>query len=109
VGVRPVIDRPVRPPGERVEHVQPTLIAGRDELDQRVQDRERLAVRSAQLRLPDGVAKRFDRLLVSDLRAEREVGSCFSQPTRGQQRPSNEAVQPAPPRTADALIDRLLD
>ena len=42
--VGPVVDHPVGLPAQRVEHVEPAPVAGREHVEQRVEQRERLVV-----------------------------------------------------------------
>ena len=81
MNIRPVIHYPFGPPGERVEYVQPPLVACRDELDEGAEDCQRFAVRPALLRLSHAITKCFDGFLISDFRGTREVRSCFTKPT----------------------------
>ncbi len=108
VRVGPMVDHPLRLPRQRFEDVQPALVAGRDELDQGVEDHQRLVVGAPFLGLPNSVAERPNRLIVADLGGAREVGSSLAEPSRRQQRAAGEAMQSAPPDLADLLIDRLL-
>jgi hypothetical protein len=78
-----MIDDPLRLPRQRLEHAEPALVAGWDELDERVEDRERLAVGAALLGLSDRIAKYGDGLVVPDLRRAGEVCGGFAEPARG--------------------------
>jgi hypothetical protein len=103
-----MVDHPLSLPRQRLEHIQPTIIAGRDELDQGVEKQERLVVRAALLGLSNGVSERPDGLVVPNLGGAREVGSSLTEPRRFEKRASCKAMQGPPPDLADSLIDRLL-
>ena len=61
-----MVDDPLRLPRQRSEDIQPALVAGRDELDQGVEDYQRLVVGAPFLGLPNSVAECPNRLIVSD-------------------------------------------
>ena len=99
-----MIDDPLRLPRQRLEDIEPALVTGRDELDQRVEDHERLVVGAAFLGLPDRVAKRSNRLVVTDFGGAREVGGSLAEPSRLHERSTREAMQRPSTDLADVLI-----
>ena len=103
-----MINHPIRLPRQRLEDIQPALVAGRDELDQGVEDQERLVIGAAFLCLSNSVPERPDSLVVPNLGGACEVGSSLAEPSRCQKRATCEAMQTPPPDLADSLIDRFL-
>ena len=55
--VGPVVDDPVRLPAHRVEHVEPAAVAGRQQLEEHVEQRERLVVVLVLVGLPQRLAQ----------------------------------------------------
>ena len=103
-----MVDPPIRLPRQRSEDIQPALVAGRDELDQSVEDRQRLVVGAPFLGLPNGVAESPNRPWSPDFGGAGEVGSSLAEPSRCHQRATGEAMHSPPTYLADPLIDRLL-
>ena len=72
--VGPVVDHPLGPPRHRRQDLQPAVVVGRQQLDKRSQDRQRLTVCLPPLGLAQAFPEGLDRLPISDLGRPSEVG-----------------------------------
>ena len=104
-----VVDHPFRLHRHLVEHGQPAHIALGQEVQQSLEQRQRLAVMFELLGLVQRPAEHVDRFTVTGIGRADEVRRGHAERPGGDQHPRDPPVQRASPRGTDALIDRLLD
>ena len=107
--VGPVVDHPFGLYWHLVEDSEPARITLRQNLQQRVEQRECFAVVFELLCLIQRPAEHVDCLAVASIGRADEVRRGHTQRPDGHEHPRDPPVQHAPPRGPDALIDRLLD
>ena len=107
-GVESMVDDPLRLPVHGVEHVEPAAVALRQHLEQRREQTDRLAVVFERLGLAQRTAQRGDGFGVAAARRAHEVLRGRAEPARLHERARRVAVERAPARRADPLVDRLL-
>ena len=108
VGVGPVVDDPLGLP-QRLRHRQPAAVTGREDLDQRAQDLQRLPVAAALLGLLERLEQDLDRLVVAPVGGAGEVQRRFAEAAGDEQRPSDLAVEEEAGGAAEVVVDRLGD
>jgi hypothetical protein len=80
LGVRAVVDHPLRLPVHRLEHVKPALVAGRQDVGQLGEQVERLPERLSLLGLAHGVEQNPHRLVIAGLGRPGEVQRGLGEP-----------------------------
>ena len=107
VDVGPVVDDPLRLPGEGVDDVGPSRVAGREQLHQGTEDGERFPVGPGLFGGTDRLPQHADGLVVTGVGRGHEVGGGLPQPSGGEELPGDVAVQATAAPGADALVDSL--
>ena len=109
VGLGAMVDEPLRARVHRLEHLEPALVVGRQQLDELGLEVERLAERLPALGLAHGVQEHVDRLRVAPLGRAGEVQCRFGQVPCTQQRARRLPMQHAPRGAAGRLVDDVAD
>ena len=109
LGVGTVVDHPFGLEWHRTEHVLPAPVPRRHELQQRVEQCQRLAVMLALFCLAQCFAQGVNGLGVTRLRGPHEVGRGRAETARVHQHPRRVTVKGPATCAADAAVDRLLD
>ena len=100
-----MVDQPLGPRVHRVEHFEPALVVGRQEIDELGLQLERLAVCLAPLRLAYRVEQHFDRLRIPALGRPSEVQRGFREMPGLKQRARGLPVQQPPAGGTGGLVD----
>jgi hypothetical protein len=109
IGLRQVPHHPVRLPPHGVEHLVPARVALRQDLEEGVQDCQRLLVEATILGLAHRLTQHRHRLAVTDEGAAGEVGGGGCDAAGGVEGPSHGAVERLSPGGDHRLVHGLLD